>query len=83
MILVTDRWQSCLIFSYGNTQWGSDYPNETYQFAFNGLESYSRTNEGPIQNIAILSNVGIPGLFMFQVNQRKVVNPNSNVSGKL
>ena len=82
MILVTDGSRSILIFFYGDTQWGSNYPNETYQLEFGGLDSYFRTNEGSIQNITKLSNVGVPGLFMFRVDRLHVINPTSNVSGK-
>ena len=83
MVLVTDGKFSFLLLSYGNLQWGGDFPNETYEVAFSGMESNYRINEGPIQDITTLSNVGVPGLFMFRVDQVNVTEPTTNVTGKI
>ena len=82
VILITDGRFSFTLLSYGNIQWGGDWPSETYQVAFSGAEYYNSTNDGPIENIATLSNVGVPGLFIFRVDQPYVMMPNYNVSGK-
>ena len=82
MILVTDGKNSFLIFQYGETQWGSDYPNETYELAFGGAETYACFNRGPIHDVTTLSNAGFPSLFMFRVDLIRVIVPSSHVAGK-
>ena len=74
---MTDGTLSFIIVFYGDTAWGG---NEIYQAAFS-RPGYS-FRQSATQNIGTLSNVGVPGLFIYRVDQSSVILPTLTISGK-
>ena len=80
MVLVTDGERSLILFSYGDIQWGHGaYPSLRY--LDNIVFPENRTNG--TQNIATKSNVGIPGLYIYRVDQEDVIEPSSITAGNV
>ena len=79
VIFMTDGTLTFMIIYYKLIQWDG---NETYQAAFSRPGYNYTTNEVPIQNITTLSNVGVPGMFIYRVDQYFVIMPTSTISGK-
>ena len=80
---------SVMLLSYGNLQWGGHTRPGLNLIYFHGNNSVyyyyvpeTTRPEFKSRNIATLSNVGIPGLFMYRVDQEQIIEPSSNVIGK-
>ena len=78
--MVTDGDLSFSLFSYGDIQWGEG--------ASIGFRSLDRDFYVPgaftvaTVNIKKTSNVGVPGLYIYRVDQESIIEPSSNFTGK-
>ena len=73
MVLVTDGEQSFVLFSFGDINWG---PSSYIGFIFPEVR-YRIPGDNAILEIEATSNVGIPGLYAFRVDQRNIIQPRS------
>ena len=73
---------SFVIFSYKDIQWGN---REDITIGFrSGDNSYllPASLVDPFVNITTTSNVGVPGLFVYRVDQMNITLPSSDYTGK-
>ena len=79
MVLVTDGELSFALFSYGDIQWDTA--------AFIGFQSaiiyfdITKLSKFNTLELETTSNVGIPGLYIFRVDQTEVIEPIINETG--
>ena len=79
MVLATDGDKSFLLFSYGDIQWsgggfiGFISPITQLVITDSGINSF--------ENIETTSNVGIPGLYIYRVDQEDVIEPSLRTPG--
>ena len=70
MVLATDGTKSFVLFIYGDITWGKA------GIGFNagdGKRSY--TLDESTQEVEESSNVGVQGVYMYHVDQNKIINP--------
>ena len=72
--MASDGIRTFVIFSYGDISWGAGslagiISNET-QFFLPGSGTEA------IQNVTTISNVGLPGLHIYRVDQNNIIEPN-------
>lgn len=73
--MATDGEFSFVFFIYGDIQWGN---RATIGFnAGDGLGSFQITRPRDTRNIETSSNVGIPGVYIFRVDQSTVMSQES------
>ena len=81
--MVTEGEQSFILFSYGDIQWGDGsfigFISPNTKFSFPG----PLRRPQPVQGIETASNVGVPGLYAYRVDQDSIIDPNSRFKGKL
>ena len=81
MVLVTDGDRSFVLFSYGNIQW-SDGANVGFN---SGNRSFMLPEAltSAIVDIETTSNVGVPGLYIYRVDQDSIMEPTYNFTSKI
>ena len=81
MVLVTDGDRSFVLFSYGDIQWSGGA-----NIGFNsGNNSYMLPNSltSAIKDVDTSSNIGVPGLYIYRVDQESVEEPTYNYTSKM
>ena len=80
MVLVTDGNQSYVLLSYGEIRWG-----EFTVINFSGRNGNNRLSfniPGEALDAGFNSNVGIPGLHIYRVDQERLIEPTFNSAGR-
>ena len=75
MALVTDGKLSFVLFSYGDIQWES---GAFAGFNYGNTFSVPGSQSSAIEDIETSSNVGVPGLYVYRVDQEYVIEPVRN-----
>ena len=81
MVVITDGEQAFVLFSYGNIHWGNGSfigfisPNTIFIFPGPGRRPQA------IQDKATSSNVGVPGLYAYRVDQDSIIDPSFRFKG--
>ena len=82
MVLVTNGNQSFVLFSYGNIQWGTGsfigFISPNTNFSFPGPERRPQN----ILGLGTSSNVDVPGLNAYRVDQEMIIDPILIVKGR-
>ena len=86
VVLATDGSRTFVAFLYEDIQWSGIFFSTTIGFnAGDGVRSFtlpeSLTAEG-VLNLENTSNVGIPGVYIFRVDQNEVETPSTVIPGK-
>ena len=79
VVIVSDGELSFVFFSFGDIQW---HGNAFIGFNLGGSRIFSLPgSQSPAAvDIETRSNVGVPGLFVYRVDQANVIEPNGNIS---
>ena len=80
--MVTDGEMSFVILHYGDIQWW--VPGTFVGFIDRSREfAIPPSAAETILDIETASNVGVPGLYIYRVDQRDIIDPRNNFRGKL
>ena len=77
-IVVSDGHYTFSIFIYGDIQWGTSSTFVGFNLGNHSSFMVPGSRSSAVTNIERESNVGVPGLFVYRVDQNEVIEPGSN-----
>ena len=73
-VIATDGNETFVLFLYEDVQWGNPYTTIGFN-AGDGVRSFTPSLPDSVKNVETASNIGIPGTYIFRVDQESIMEP--------